>query len=236
MNETPPIPVIFDLDGTLLDTLGDLAASTNYALRAEGLPERTLDEVRRFVGNGVRLLMERAVPGGAAHPRFELLLATFKRHYVDHCLDRTAPYAGVDAMLRALKARGHRIAIVSNKLQSGVTALYETFFRDTVEVAVGERPEVRRKPAPDMVRQALCELGCASDNALYVGDSDVDVATARAAGVPCISVLWGFRDRDFLIRHGATCFADCPADVVRWVDVFAREGVLPSFGIQSSSV
>lgn len=223
MSEKKIATVIFDLDGTLLNTLQDLAESTNFALRAGGLPERTLEEVRTFVGNGVHLLMERAIPGGAAHPRFEELFECFKRHYVAHCRDHTCLYAGVDDMLRRLKAQGFRLAIVSNKLQSGVTELYDTYFRHTVEVAVGERPEVRRKPSPDMVRQALAELGEAPEGAVYVGDSDVDVATARAAGLPCISVLWGFRDRAFLIRHGATCFADRPADVVRLVE----EGRVP---------
>ncbi len=215
MNGKRITTAVFDLDGTLLDTLQDLADSTNFALRYGGLPERTTEEVRMFVGNGVRLLMERAVPGGASHPRFEELFGVFKRHYVEHCREHTCLYDGVADMLYALKERGFRLAIVSNKLQSGVTELYDTYFRDTVEVAVGERPEMRRKPAPDMVWQALAELRVDAGEAVYVGDSDVDVATARAAGLPCISVLWGFRDRDFLIRNGATCFADCPGDVVR---------------------
>lgn len=217
MNEKKITTVIFDLDGTLLDTLQDLADSTNFALRQGGLPERTTEEVRGFVGNGVRLLMERAVPGGASHPRFEELFESFKQHYVRNCRNHTCLYPGVDEMLHTLKERGCRLAIVSNKLQSGVTELYDTYFRPTVEVAVGERLGVRRKPSPDMVRQALAELGQSAGDAVYVGDSDVDVATARAAGLPCISVLWGFRDRAFLQKNGATCFADCPGDVVRLV-------------------
>ncbi len=193
--------VVFDLDGTLLNTLDDLADSTNYALEQYGFPSRTIEEVRRFVGNGVGKLMERAVPGGADNPRFGEVLDCFKRHYVDHCMVKTGLYPGIADLLARLKAAGYKVAIVSNKLQGGVDELYAHYFRDTVQAAVGEREGVRRKPAPDM--------------GVYVGDSDVDVATAAAAGLPCISVLWGFRDRDFLLRHGAVCLAETPADVFR---------------------
>lgn len=207
--------VVFDLDGTLLNTLDDLADSTNYALEQYGFPSRTIEEVRRFVGNGVGKLMERAVPGGADNPRFGEVLDCFKRHYVDHCMVKTGLYPGIADLLARLKAAGYKVAIVSNKLQGGVDELYAHYFRDTVQAAVGEREGVRRKPAPDMVEMALSELGASKDTAVYVGDSDVDVATAAAAGLPCISVLWGFRDRDFLLRHGAVCLAETPADVFR---------------------
>lgn len=211
--------VIFDLDGTLLNTLDDLADSTNYALEQYGFPKRTLEEVRLFVGNGVRKLMERAVPGGAGNERFDEVFSCFKRHYVEHCMVKTDLYPGIPRMLERLKAAGFRLAIVSNKLQGGVDELYEHYFRDTVQTAVGEREGVRRKPAPDMVDIALAELGASKGGAVYVGDSDVDVATAAAAGLPCISVLWGFRDRDFLERHGAVCFAATPDDVLRLLQV-----------------
>ncbi|MBQ7494766.1 MAG: HAD-IIIA family hydrolase [Bacteroidaceae bacterium] len=207
--------VVFDLDGTLLDTLEDLAAATNWALRQNGMPERTLDEVRQFVGNGVRRLMARAVPEGEQNPLFEQTFADFKRYYVVHCQDKTRLYDGVAEMLATLNARGLRLAIVSNKLQAGVDELYERYFRDTVTVAVGERPGMQRKPAPDMVNLALLELGVTAAEAVYVGDSDVDLQTAVNSGLPCISVLWGFRDRDFLLAHGATRFAATPADVVQ---------------------
>lgn len=206
--------VVFDLDGTLLNTLEDLADATNWALRKNGMSERALEEVRYFVGNGVRKLIERAVPDGEQNPLFEQTFEDFKRYYVVHCQDKTCLYDGVPEMLRALKARGFRLAIVSNKLQAGVDELYERYFRDTVEVAIGERPEVRRKPAPDMVELALRELGVTKEEAVYVGDSDVDLATARNSGLPCISVLWGFRDRHFLEAHGASCFAATPAEIV----------------------
>lgn len=204
--------IVFDLDGTLLNTLEDLADSTNYALRQYGFSERTLEEIRAFVGNGVRKLIERALPEGAENPLFESVFTCFKSHYVEHCMDKTGLYAGIPELLQALKASGYRMAIVSNKLQSGVDELYEHYFSDTVEVAVGERPELNRKPAPDMVFLALERMGVSTGEAVYVGDSDVDVATARNSGLPCISVLWGFRDRDFLEQHGARIFVETPAD------------------------
>lgn len=206
--------VIFDLDGTLLYTLEDLAAAVNYALRENGMAERTLDEVRRFVGNGVRRLMARSVPGGEDNPLFEQAFADFKCYYVAHCQDYTRLYEGVADMLEGLKARGLRMAIVSNKLQAGVDELCDRYFRDTVEVAIGDQPGTQRKPAPDMVELALKRLGVAKDEAVYVGDSDVDLATARNSGLPCISVLWGFRDRDFLMEHGAQVLVERPEEVL----------------------
>ena len=209
--------IVFDLDGTLLDTLEDLADATNWALRQNGMPERTLDEVRSFVGNGVRRLIEQAVPDSTDAQRLEKIFADFKSYYVAHCQDKTHLYPGISELLQALKAEGFRLAIVSNKLQAGVDELYDRYFRDTVEVAVGERPGMRRKPTPDMVLSALRELDVTPDEAVYVGDSDVDLATARNSGLPCISVLWGFRDREFLLAHGATCLAETPKDVLSCV-------------------
>lgn len=207
--------IVFDLDGTLLNTLEDLADSTNYALRQYGFAERTLEEIRAFVGNGVRKLIERALPEGAENPLFNSVFSCFKSYYVDHCMEKTGLYAGIPEMLHELKSAGYHMAIVSNKLQSGVDELYEHYFSDTVEVAVGERPELNRKPAPDMVLLALEKLGVSTDEAVYVGDSDVDVATARNSGLSCISVLWGFRDKEFLVQHGAHCFAQTPEEICR---------------------
>lgn len=192
--------IIWDLDGTLLDTLGDLFLAVNHALRTYGKKERTLEEVRQFVGNGVRQLMKRAVEGGEDDPQFEDIFAEFKRYYVQHCHDNTAPYEGIKSTLSALKARGVRMAIVSNKLQPGVTELHKRWFADTIEVAIGETPDVKRKPAPDMVEKALRLLGVAKEDAVYIGDSEVDIATAQNASLPCISVLWGFRTREELGR------------------------------------
>ena len=207
---------IFDLDGTLLDTLGDLAASVNHALRAHGMPEHTIDDVRRFVGNGVRLLMERAVPDGADNPDFEATFATFRQYYMQHSLDTTRPYEGIPETLQALKARGCQLAVVSNKMMAATQELCRHFFPDTIEVAIGEDEAagIRRKPAPDTVFAALKALGVGKENAVYVGDSDVDIQTACNAGLPCISVLWGFRDRDFLLQHGAETFISTPSELL----------------------
>lgn len=207
---------IFDLDGTLLDTLGDLAASVNYAMRTHGMPEHSVDEVCRFVGNGVRRLMERAVPGGAAHPAFEAAFATFRRHYMEHSLDTTRPYEGIPEMLQELKRRGRHTAVVSNKFDAATKELCRHFFPDTIDVAVGEHEAegIRKKPAPDTVLQALSHLGVGQEGAVYVGDSDVDIQTARNSGLPCISVLWGFRDREFLLAHGAETFVSQPSELL----------------------
>lgn len=206
---------IFDLDGTLLNTLGDLAASTNYALRQYGMPEHTIDDVRRFVGNGVGKLIERAIPEGLANPQYEDVLATFRKHYMLHSLDTTAPYPGIESLLNSLRSHGCNVAVVSNKFYNATVELCRHFFADTVEVAIGERENIRRKPAPDTVFEAMRQLGVSGEDTVYVGDSDVDVATARNSGIPCISVLWGFRDRDFLIEHGATTFVNTPEDILK---------------------
>lgn len=205
---------IFDLDGTLLSTLDDLAASTNYALQTHSLPTRTIDEVRRFVGNGVKKLMERAVPNGLDKEQFDEIYATFRRHYLEHSLDTTRPYTGISETLAELKRRGKRIAVVSNKFYEATQELCKHFFGDSVEVAIGEREGIRKKPAPDTVEEALRQLGVGKDGAVYVGDSDVDVATARNCGLPCISVLWGFRDKDFLLQNGADTFITEPSQLL----------------------
>jgi len=206
--------IIWDLDGTLMDTLQDLHEAVNHALSAYHLPLRTLEETRMSVGNGVRRLMILSVPGGEDNPQFEGIFAEFKKYYLVHCQDHTGLYPGIAETLKELKRRGVRMAVVSNKLQSGVDELYEVWFKDTIEVAIGERPEMRRKPAPDMVDYAISQLGIMKEDAIYIGDSDVDIATARNSGLPCISVLWGFRDKNFLTAHGATTFAERPEDIV----------------------
>ena len=207
---------IFDLDGTLLDTLGDLAASVNFALREHGMPEHSIDDVRSFVGNGVRLLMERAIPDGADNPDFEVTFATFRQYYMAHSLDTTRPYDGVPEALRELRNRGCQLAVVSNKMMAATQELIHHFFPDTIAVAIGEHEAegIRKKPAPDTVFAALRELGVGQEGAVYVGDSDVDIRTAENAGLPCISVLWGFRDKDFLIKHGAKTLISAPSELL----------------------
>lgn len=205
---------IFDLDGTLLSTLNDLASSTNYALRWAGMPERTIEEVRMFVGNGVKLLMERAIPEGVNNPKFEETYAKFREHYMEHNLDTTRPYDGVPELLHELKRRGKHLAIVSNKFYAATQDLAKHFFPDTIEVAIGERENIRKKPAPDTVLEALRQLNVSKEDAVYIGDSDVDIMTAKICGLPCISVLWGFRDKDFLIEHGGSLFVEKPIEIL----------------------
>lgn len=204
---------IFDLDGTLLSTLADLAASTNYALRTHHMPERSLDEVRRFVGNGVKKLMERAIPDGLNNPLFEETFATFRQHYMQHNLDTTQPYPGIMQLLEQLKSEGKNIAVVSNKFYAATRELCRHFFGDLVPVAIGEREDIRKKPAPDTVIEALRELGVDKEGAVYIGDSDVDIMTAKNSGMPCVSVLWGFRDKEFLLEHGATTLISKPEEM-----------------------
>lgn len=206
---------IFDLDGTLLSSLADLAASCNYALRTNGMPERTLNEVRRFVGNGVKKLMERATPDGLQNPLFDKTLADFRQHYMKHNLDTTCPYEGVMPMLEELQRRGKKVAVVSNKFYAATQELCHHFFGDLVTVAIGEREDIRKKPAPDTVIEALRQLNATAEESVYIGDSDVDIDTARNAGMPCISVLWGFRDKEFLIEHGATTLVATPQEILK---------------------
>lgn len=209
--------VIFDMDGTLLDTLEDLADAVNYALQELDMKKRTIEEVRTFVGNGVRRLMELSVPNGTQNPLFEKAFSLFKEYYAVHCNDKTKAYDGVLPLLKTLKEQGYALAIVSNKLDSAVKELSDIYFEGIVPVAIGEREGVEKKPAPDTVYAALKELGMSKEGAVYVGDSEVDVMTAKNAGLPCISVLWGFRDREFLAKHGATQFANTPEDVEKYL-------------------
>ena len=208
---------IFDLDGTLLNTLGDLAASTNYALRQYGMPEHTIDDVRRFVGNGVGKLIERAIPEGLANPQYEDVLATFRKHYMLHSLDTTAPYPGIESLLHSLRSHGCNVAVVSNKFYNATVELCRHFFADTVEVAIGERENIRRKPAPDTVFEAMRQLGVSGEDTVYVGDSDVDVQTARNAGVDCAAVLWGFRSEEHLKNAGAEHLFHSPEELCGWI-------------------
>lgn len=202
--------VLWDLDGTLLDTLDDLASSVNAALSQNGLPARTREEVRMFVGNGIRKLIERAVPLGAQHPAFQAVYDAFVAHYAAHSQDHTRPYDGILDAMDALSAQGVRHAIVSNKIDFAVKSLSRAYFGDRVAVAVGDDPARRRKPAPDSVLEALRQLGVSAGEAVYVGDSDVDVATARNAGLPCVAVSWGFRSEACLREAGAQHIAATP--------------------------
>ena len=206
--------VVFDLDGTLLDTLQDLANAVNYALEQQGMPKRTLEEVRQFVGNGVRLLMIRAVPDGESNPLFEETFALFKEYYGEHCNDNTKPYAGVVELIETLKEKGYAVAIVSNKIDFAVKELNDLYFKGIVPVAIGEKEGIRKKPAPDTVFQAMRELNVKPENCIYIGDSEVDIQTAANAGIPCISVNWGFKSTEFLKENGAAQIVSTPTELV----------------------
>ena len=205
--------VIFDLDGTLLDTLEDLMLSVNHALSGRSEVRRSLQEVRGFVGNGVRRLMVLSLPGGERNPQFEEAMADFRAHYAVHCRDHTRPYPQIMDMLRELKARGLKMGIVSNKPDAQVKDMNGEYFGGMFGAAMGEKEGVRRKPAPDSLLRAMEELGGTREGTLYVGDSEVDVMTAKNAGVDCLSVTWGFRDRDVLEEAGAVRFIDAPMEL-----------------------
>lgn len=197
--------VVFDLDGTLLNTLDDLASSTNYALAAHGLPLRTTDEVRRFVGNGIRNLIRQAVPEGSTEQLIEQVHATFDQHYAAHSMVATAPYPGIPQLLHHLREQDVRCCVVSNKGDYAVQPLVEHFFPGTFDQACGERERegIRRKPWPDTVLACLDAVGATPQQSVYVGDSEVDLLTAKNAHMPCIIVSWGFRDANALKEQGA---------------------------------
>ena len=199
---------IFDLDGTLLDTLADLRKGINHALASEGFAPRTLEEVRAFVGNGIHKLVERAVPPGTGEAQIEAVYAAFGPYYAVHCADETRPYDGIVPLLRTLKDAGVQCALVSNKPDYAVQILAEKHFPGLLAAAAGAKDGVRKKPAPDAVFAVIHQLGAEGLRTVYIGDSEVDLQTAQNAALPCISVSWGFRDRDVLEQAGATCICD----------------------------
>ena len=209
--------VIFDLDGTLLDTLDDLTDAVNMALEKYGLPLRTKEEVRRFVGNGLRNLMTQAVEMGEDYPKFDELFEFFREYYKNNCNHKTRPYEGVMELLKELKGRGIKMAIVSNKIDAGVKELNRKFFAEYMDVAIGEREGIGRKPSPDSLEEALRLLGIEKEHALYVGDSDVDIQTADNAEVRCVSVSWGFRDENFLMEKGAGVIIGRPLELLEYL-------------------
>lgn len=207
--------VIFDLDGTILDTLDDLTASLNYALKKQGFPPRTATEVRRFVGNGIRRLIERGAPENTPDDGIERLYELFNEHYVVHCAELTRPYDGITELLRSLRGAGIKTAVVSNKADYAVRELCEKYFGGLFDSAIGERAGVRKKPFPDSVNETLMHLGINKADALYVGDSEVDIQTAANAALKSIIVDWGFRDREYLISQGAEAVASTTAELER---------------------
>jgi len=207
--------ILFDLDGTLLDTLEDLYNSVNFALSSLSLPQRERKEVRSFLGNGAANLVRRSMPDGETE-QFDKAFSLFREHYAVHSYDVTHPYDGIPEALAEWKKQGYALAIVSNKPDSAVKVLAERFFPD-ITYSVGEREGIQRKPAPDALLEAMRALGVKKEDCIYVGDSEVDVKTAQNAGIPCVAVTWGFRDRPELVEAGATIFADTTADLVKKV-------------------
>ena len=187
---------IFDLDGTLLNSLQDLTNSVNYCMKKYGGPSYTCEEIREKVGNGIYVLKE------------------FPIHYKAHMLDNTKPYEGIMDALYRLKEHGYHLAIVSNKFDAAVKKLRQDFFDDVIPVAIGESPSIHKKPAPDTVFQAMRELNVKPENCIYIGDSEVDIQTAANAGIPCISVNWGFKSTEFLKENGAAQIVSTPTELV----------------------
>lgn len=212
--------LIFDLDGTLLNTIEDLADSTNYALKTLGYPQKTVEQVRNYVGNGVAKLIERAIPNGRANPDFEQCLKIFKEDYSKNMYNKTAPYDGIIKMLKQLRLNECKVAVVSNKFDAAVKELCKKYFPDMIDVAIGENEAggIKKKPAPDTVSKALKELNGKTSDAIYLGDSEVDIQTAQNSNMPCISVTWGFKDKDFLIQHGAKILVNTPHEIIEYLE------------------
>ncbi len=208
--------VIFDLDGTLLDTLDDLTDSVNHAMSSMGWPLRDKRDVRFYLGNGIKRLMELCSPKGISEEEFDKAFATFKAYYNEHNQDKTAPYEGVVQVMEHFKEQGIKMAIVSNKVHEAVLALRDKFF-PYVDVAIGDAPGMARKPEPNSCYKALELLGSTKDESVYIGDSEVDLLTAKNAGLDCITVLWGFRDKEYLIEHGATTLVETPEELEKEV-------------------
>ena len=211
--------VVFDLDGTLLDTIEDLHLTLNHALESGGLPPRTFAEARAFVGNGIRRLVERAVPGSTSPEATDAVFAEFNRWYAQHCNDHTKAYDGIIELVDSLRSEGRRVAVVSNKSDYAVQDLVDIYFPGVFDAVAGVREGIARKPARDMVDLALEKMGpeavadAREGRAAYVGDSEVDIATARSAKMPCISVSWGFRSVPQLHEAGATRIVATPAEL-----------------------
>lgn len=208
--------LIFDLDGTLLNTLEDLTDSTNYALKYFDYPQRTIEEVRNFVGNGVAKLIERAIPNGKNNENFDKCLEIFKENYAKNMNNKTAPYNGIVELLQNLKSKNYKIAVVSNKFDAAVKELCKKYFPNLIDIAAGENEKlgIKKKPAPDTVNQVLEKFKIPNTQAIYIGDSEVDIMTAQNAQMPCISVTWGFKDKDFLLKNNAKIIINSPDEII----------------------
>lgn len=204
---------IFDMDGTILNTLTDIHNSINYCLLSNNLPERTIDETRSFVGNGLHKLVERAVPQGTSEEVIEKVFSELLPYYGEHSEDTTCPYEGINEAIHALREKGILTAVVSNKADFAVQTLAVKFFPGLFDMAIGEHEGFATKPSPDMVNEILSKLNINASDSVYIGDSDVDLQTAINSKMDCIAVSWGFRTREFLIEHGAECIIDSPEEL-----------------------
>ena len=211
---------IFDMDGTILDTLEDLTDSLNVSLNAFSMPERTLEEVRSFVGNGIHNLIEKAVPERTTSEEIEDVFEFFMPYYQKNCANKTKPYDGIVEVIQSLRQRGIKTAVVSNKADNAVQELCKQYFSDLFDFSIGEKPGNRKKPAPDAVLETLRNLGISKKDAVYIGDSEVDVATAKNSQLDCIAVTWGFRSTELLKDHGATVFAHNPEELLTVLHCF----------------
>lgn len=209
--------IVFDMDGTILDTLEDLKNSMNHTLKLHQMPERTLDEIRSFVGNGIRRLIELAVVKDTPVDKIDIIQKDFMKHYEIHCADFTRPYDGINNLIKELRNRGYKTAVVSNKADAAVLDLCAQYFPGLFDLAIGERPEIAKKPAADMVNLALKQLHIPKEDAVYIGDSDVDVATAKNSNLDMIAVDWGFRTREFLTEQGAEVIVSKPEEILKLV-------------------
>ncbi len=210
--------VIFDLDGTLLNTLGDLRAATNHALEVRGLPPHSMEEIRQFIGNGIRLLICRAMPEGTPEAEIDAALDDFKAYYAAHIHDRTVPYDGIPQLLTALRKRGIQVAVLSNKIDSASQELIEYFFPGKTDVVFGEHVGVPRKPDPTSCRMVMQQLGVQPEQVLYVGDSGTDMQTAKNAGLYAVGVTWGFRSKEVLLKYGADVLVHRPEQILQILD------------------
>lgn len=209
--------VIFDLDGTLINSLEDLRTSVNYALFGFRYPKQTLEQVRNNVGNGIEKLVERSLPDGKNNINFEVCLNIFKEHYAKNMAVNTKPYPHIIEMLATLKSRGYKIAVVSNKFDAAVKPLCSKFFKKLIDTAIGQTKETKKKPAPDSVYAVLDDLVSDIEHTIFVGDSEVDIQTAKNANIPCISVSWGYKTKEFLQQNGAKIIIDTPLEIFRYL-------------------
>lgn len=206
--------ILFDMDGTLLDSIEDIADSLNKTLTEFHLPTRTLKDITSFVGNGAKFLVEKSIPSSTPESIKQEFLLAYKKEYLNNLQNKTKPYDGIIELLEQLCQKGYKLGIISNKPDAGVKSLSQTYFGSYVQSSIGESITTKRKPAPDGIYKSLEELQSSKEESIYVGDSEVDILTSQNAGIPCIGVTWGFRSRETLLQAGATLLIDSPKEFI----------------------